>query len=201
MADTLRYVPGMRASIRWGLPQVAWVVAWIVARRRAVVAPGVAAAAPAVADASGPAKPSKKCPNVGLGRRKGGPGVPGHGDQPARARRGERQPGRLDVAHRRHARAHRPAHRGRQDAAPRWPARSSSSRRPRRFLEEREAARRAHGAPAAKSCCSPPPRAPGTIPEVVAQARRGRGAPVASILDGYTFCLQPKPGGGCAQAR
>ncbi len=37
---------------------------------------------------------------------------------------------------------------------------------------------------------------PGTIPEVVAK-RVGAEAKLAGVLDSYTFCLQPKPGGGC----
>ncbi len=37
---------------------------------------------------------------------------------------------------------------------------------------------------------------PGTIPEIVAR-RVGAEARLSSVLDGYTFCLQPKPGGGC----
>lgn len=40
--------------------------------------------------------------------------------------------------------------------------------------------------------------APATIPEVVAQ-RVDAEARQSSIQDGYTFCLQPKPGGGCAR--
>ncbi|MES1172496.1 MAG: M2 family metallopeptidase [Bacteroidota bacterium] len=39
---------------------------------------------------------------------------------------------------------------------------------------------------------------PGTIPEIVAQ-RVDAEARQAAIQDGYTFCLQPKPGGGCAR--
>jgi peptidyl-dipeptidase A len=37
---------------------------------------------------------------------------------------------------------------------------------------------------------------PGTIPEVVAK-RVGAEAKLSGVLDGYTFCLQPKAGGGC----
>jgi peptidyl-dipeptidase A len=37
---------------------------------------------------------------------------------------------------------------------------------------------------------------PGTIPEVVTK-RVGAEARLSSVLDGFTFCLQPKPGGGC----
>jgi len=37
---------------------------------------------------------------------------------------------------------------------------------------------------------------PGTIPEVVARRVEAE-AKLSSVLDGYTFCLQPKPGGGC----
>ena len=40
--------------------------------------------------------------------------------------------------------------------------------------------------------------APGTIPEVVAHRVEAE-AHQAAIQDGYTFCLQPKPGGGCAR--
>jgi peptidyl-dipeptidase A len=39
---------------------------------------------------------------------------------------------------------------------------------------------------------------PGTIPEVV-DKRVGAEARLAGVLDGYTFCLQQKPGGGCAK--
>jgi peptidyl-dipeptidase A len=39
---------------------------------------------------------------------------------------------------------------------------------------------------------------PGTIPEVV-DKRVGAEANLKGILDGYTFCLQQKPGGGCAK--
>ena len=38
--------------------------------------------------------------------------------------------------------------------------------------------------------------APGTIPDVVAR-RVDAEAHQAALQDGYTFCLQPKPGGGC----
>ena len=38
--------------------------------------------------------------------------------------------------------------------------------------------------------------APGTIPDVVAK-RVDAEAHQAALQDGYTFCLQPKPGGGC----
>jgi peptidyl-dipeptidase A len=37
---------------------------------------------------------------------------------------------------------------------------------------------------------------PGTIPEVVAKRVEAE-ARLSGVLDGYTFCLQPKPGGGC----
>jgi peptidyl-dipeptidase A len=37
---------------------------------------------------------------------------------------------------------------------------------------------------------------PGTIPEVVAK-RVAAEAKLSGVLDGFTFCLQPKPGGGC----
>jgi peptidyl-dipeptidase A len=37
---------------------------------------------------------------------------------------------------------------------------------------------------------------PGTIPEVVTK-RVGAEARLSSVLDSFTFCLQPKPGGGC----
>jgi peptidyl-dipeptidase A len=37
---------------------------------------------------------------------------------------------------------------------------------------------------------------PGTIPDVVARRVEAE-ARLAGVLDGYTFCLQPKPGGGC----
>ncbi|HVZ74327.1 MAG TPA: M2 family metallopeptidase [Polyangia bacterium] len=37
---------------------------------------------------------------------------------------------------------------------------------------------------------------PGTIPDVVAKRVEAE-AHQSSVLDGYTFCLQPKPGGGC----
>jgi peptidyl-dipeptidase A len=37
---------------------------------------------------------------------------------------------------------------------------------------------------------------PGTIPEVVSKRVEAE-ARLSSVLDGYTFCLQPKPGGGC----
>ena len=40
--------------------------------------------------------------------------------------------------------------------------------------------------------------APGTIPEVVAKRVEAE-AHQSAIQDGYTFCLQPKPGGGCAR--
>jgi peptidyl-dipeptidase A len=39
---------------------------------------------------------------------------------------------------------------------------------------------------------------PGTIPEVVGRRVEAE-ARQAAIQDGYTFCLQPKPGGGCAR--
>jgi peptidyl-dipeptidase A len=39
---------------------------------------------------------------------------------------------------------------------------------------------------------------PGTIPEVVTRRVEGE-ARQSGILDGYTFCLQSKPGGGCAK--
>jgi peptidyl-dipeptidase A len=37
---------------------------------------------------------------------------------------------------------------------------------------------------------------PGTIPEVVSRRVEAE-AKLSGVLDGYTFCLQPKPGGGC----
>ena len=37
---------------------------------------------------------------------------------------------------------------------------------------------------------------PGTIPEIVAKRVEAE-ARLSSVLDGYTFCLQPKAGGGC----
>jgi peptidyl-dipeptidase A len=37
---------------------------------------------------------------------------------------------------------------------------------------------------------------PGTIPDVVAKRVEAE-AKLSGVLDGYTFCLQPKPGGGC----
>jgi peptidyl-dipeptidase A len=39
---------------------------------------------------------------------------------------------------------------------------------------------------------------PGTIPDVVARRVEAE-ARLASVLDGYTFCLDRKPGGGCAK--
>lgn len=39
---------------------------------------------------------------------------------------------------------------------------------------------------------------PGTIPAVVAKRVEAE-AKAAGVLDSYTFCLQPKPGGGCAR--
>src|SRR4029077_10413752 len=39
---------------------------------------------------------------------------------------------------------------------------------------------------------------PGTIPEIV-DKRVEAEARLAGVLNGYTFCLQSKPGGGCAK--